>query len=210
MFKIYGTNPVRAALEANKLIKVLVSNDYKNKELLESLKLKKINIEFVAKNQLDSLVKENHQGIIGFQKDVHTVSLEEIISISKKKKNPIVLILDGISDPHNLGAILRSADAFDCSGIIFKKKGSVSLNETVAKVSTGAINFVKCSEVANLSMTIEKLKKEGFWVVGSEGFGISKLVKTKCDFILEIPMLGKVNCLNASVATSIALYALRN
>ena len=232
MLRIYGTNPIKAALEAKTLIKVLVSLDYKNKGLIESIKKKNIPVEVTSKQKLDSLVKENHQGIIAYQKDIYTVGLDEIISISMKKPNPIIVMLDELSDPHNLGAILRSADAFDCAGIVYKKKGSVSLNDTVAKVSTGAINFVKCAEVTNLSVTIKKLKEKGFWVVGldgdsnltlkdapknvplclvvgSEGFGISRLVKSNCDLIAKIPMFGRVNCLNASVATSIALFALK-
>ena len=232
MLRIYGTNPIKAALEAKTLIKVLVSLDYKNKGLIESIKKKNIPVEVTSKQKLDSLVKENHQGIIAYQKDIYTVGLDEIISISMKKPNPIIVMLDELSDPHNLGAILRSADAFDCAGIVYKKKGSVSLNDTVAKVSTGAINFVKCAEVTNLSSTIKKLKEKGFWVVGldgdsdltlkdaqknvslclvvgSEGFGISRLVKSNCDLIAKIPMFGRVNCLNASVATSIALFALK-
>ena len=232
MLRIYGTNPIKAALEAKTLIKVLVSLDYKNKRLIESIKKKNIPVEVTSKQKLDSLVKENHQGIIAYQKDIYTVGLDEIISISMKKPNPIIVMLDELSDPHNLGAILRSADAFDCAGIVYKKKGSVSLNDTVAKVSTGAINFVKCAEVTNLSSTIKKLKEKGFWVVGldgdsdltlkeekknvplclvvgSEGFGISRLVKSNCDLIAKIPMFGRVNCLNASVATSIALFVLK-
>ena len=233
MLKIYGTNPIKAALEAKTLQKVLVSSEYRNKGLIESIKSKNIQIEITSRQKLDSLVKENHQGIIGYQKDIYTVGIEEIIAISKKKINPIIVMLDELSDPHNLGAILRSADAFDVAGIVYKKKGSVSLNDTVAKVSTGAINFVKCAEVTNLSAAIKKLKEVGFWVVGldgnsdltlkntprdcpiclvvgSEGFGISRLVKSNCDIVAKIPMFGRVNCLNASVATSIALYALRN
>ncbi len=230
---IYGTNAVRGSLEAKTLNKVLIDSAYKNKELLDALRMKKIPVEVVNKAKLDELIKVNHQGIIGYCKDYHTVGLDEIIAISKKKTSPIVVILDELQDPHNLGAILRSGDAFDISGIIYKKRGSVSLNETVAKVSTGAINFIKCAEVTNLSRTIQELKKNGFWVagldgdsnltlkqapknvplalvVGSEGFGISRLVKENCDVILKIPMMGKVNCLNASVACSIALYSLRN
>ena len=160
MLRIYGTNPIKAALEAKTLIKVLVSLDYKNKGLIESIKKKNIPVEVTSKQKLDSLVKENHQGIIAYQKDIYTVGLDEIISISMKKPNPIIVMLDELSDPHNLGAILRSADAFDCAGIVYKKKGSVSLNDTVAKVSTGAINFVKCAEVTNLSATIKKLKEK--------------------------------------------------
>lgn len=229
---VYGINTIKACLEARSLKKVLVSKEFSNNALLQALKENKINVEYVDKNTIDSLAKGNHQGIIGYIKDIHTVGLEEIIHDGSKKENPIVVMLDGLTDPHNLGAILRSCDAFDVSGVIYKKKGSVTLNDTVAKVSTGAINFVKCAEVTNLSQAIEKLKKSGYWVVGldgeanaefkdiptnspiclvvgSEGFGISRLVKKNCDLLVKIPMWGKVNCLNASVACSIGLYALR-
>ena len=231
---IYGTNTVRASLEANNLIKVYAAKDYKNSSLLDQIKAKNIEISYLDRDGLNNLTKSNfHQGIAAKIKDIYPVGLEEIIHIAKKKINPIIVVLDELSDPHNLGAILRSADAFDVSGVVYKKRGSVHLNETVAKVSTGAINFVKCSEVNNLTQALVRLKKEGFWVVGmdgeakmgfkdlpkntplvlvvgSEGFGISRLVKENCDYMVKIPMLGRVNCLNASVACAIGLYALRN
>lgn len=231
---IIGKNPVKAAVEAGKLRKVYISNNFKDEKILALVKSAKVSVTIVGKEKLDSMAHGGvHQGIVCEVENYHTYGLEEIISDAKKKKNPIIVVLDGLSDPHNLGAILRSADAFDVSGVIYKKKGSVSLNETVAKVSTGAINFVKCVEVSNLSMALEKLKKEGYWcvaldgdsrttlsdlpkdtpicvVVGSEGYGISRLVKENCDIIAKIPMFGKVNCLNASLACGIALYSIRD
>lgn len=230
---IYGTYPIMAALEKNQVSKIMVQKDYKNQKLLDQAKKSKVKVEFVDKNVIDKLAKGNNQGVLAYTSEYHTVGLEEILSIAKKKENPIIVILDELNDPHNLGAILRSSDAFDVSGVIYKKRGSVSLNDTVAKVSTGAINFIKCAEVTNLTQSIQKLKKEGFWVigldggsektfkdvprncpiavvVGSEGFGISRLVRENCDLIVKIPMMGNVNCLNASVACGIALFALRN
>lgn len=231
---IIGKNPIKGAIEAKKLKKVYIAEGFKDEKILSLVKNAKLPVIVAPKNKLDSLAHGGvHQGIVGEVENYHTYGLEEVISDGKKKENPIMVMLDGLSDPHNLGAILRSADAFDVSGVIYKKKGSVSLNETVSKVSTGAINFIKCVEVSNLSNAIEKLKKAGYWivaldgdsnttltqlpkntplciVVGSEGYGISRLVKENCDIIAKIPMYGKVNCLNASLACGIALYSIRN
>jgi len=151
------------------------------------------------------------------------------VVLNKNKENKVLIILDGLEDPHNLGAILRSADAFSIDGIIIPKNRSVKLNATVAKVSTGAIEHVDVIEVTNLNKTIKKLKDSGFWVVGtdadtnqtvqdidvdtnlcvvigSEGRGMSRLVKENCDYIVKIPMTGHVNSLNASVSTGIVIY----
>lgn len=234
---LYGTNTIKACLEAKTLIKVMMTKEFSNNFLINSLKESRVKIEYVSKEKLNEIAPGNNQGIAALVKDIYPVSLKEVIALTKKQKEkgevPLVVILDSLTDPHNLGAVLRSADAFDAKAVIYKKHGSVSLNATVAKVSTGAINFVKCAEVTNLTRAIETLKENGFWVigldggsksgfkdvpkdaplaivVGSEGYGISRLVKENCDLIVSIPMIGRVNCLNASVACSIALYALRN
>ena len=232
MIKIGNTNSIRAALEAKTVEKLYVSDKSKQCGLIGLARELRVPVELITKEKLASFGISN-QGAVALCKDVHPVGVEEILHIASKKENPIVVMLDELNDPHNLGAILRSSDAFDVSGIVYKKKGQVSLNDTVIKVSTGAANFVKCAEVTNLTQTIKKFKDNGFWVVGldggsdmtlddvpsntpillvtgSEGFGISRLVRENCDFIVKIPMLGKVNCLNASVACGIALYALRN
>ena len=234
MNKIFGVNTIKSYLEAKKISKLFIMNGFNHKEIIDKAKVDKIPIEFVERKKLDEMTNGAvHQGVVGVAKEVHPVSLKEIILEGKKKENPIIVMLDELNDPHNLGAILRSSDAFGVSGIVYKKKGSVSLNDTVAKVSTGATNYVKCCEVTNLTQTILKLKKEGYWVigldggsnstlkdapsnvplvlvVGSEGFGISRLVRENCDLIVKIPMVGHVSCLNASVACSVALYALTN
>ena len=235
---VYGSNTIRACLEAKKLKKVMVSKGFSNHNLIEEIQNQGIQIKYASKEELDKLAKGgNHQSIIGEIDDVRLYGLDEILrtcSDSKSQKDaPILVILDSLTDPHNLGAILRSCDAFNVSGVIYKKHGSVGLNDTVAKVSTGAINFVKCCEVTNLTRAIQEIKKHGFWVVGldgagekevketakntpiclvvgSEGYGISRLVRENCDYLEKIEMFGRVNCLNASVACSIALYALRN
>lgn len=231
---IYGNNTIRSTLKVNGVRKLFIAKGYSNKEILDLALKSKIDITYCEKRELDRITNNGiHQGIAGEVKNIETYSLSSLIEASKKVTNPIIVMLDELNDPHNLGAILRSGDAFNISGIVFKSRGQVSLNDTVAKVSTGAINYVKCCQVTNLSQSIVALKKEGFWVVGldggvnetlkdvptnvplvvvvgSEGYGISRLVKENCDLIVKIPMLGHVNCLNASVACSIALYAIRN
>ena len=160
-------------------------------------------------------------------------SLDEMIQAIPKGKQPLLVMLDGLEDPHNLGAILRTCDAIEVDGVIIGKKRSVSLSPTVAKVSTGAIDHVKVAQVTNLSRTLDELKKQGFWVVGcdlnqsqdyraidynmplvvvigSEGFGISRLVKEHCDMNVVLPMTGHVTSLNASVACAVILYQIYN
>ena len=175
----------------------------------------------------------NHQGIIVEVAPHEYSTVAEIIKSCKGKEQPLVLILDEIEDPQNFGAILRSADAFGVDGVIIKSKNQVPLNWTVAKVSTGAIEYVKVAQVPNLSNVIKELKENGFWVyaadgsgkdsyekmnyegavaliVGSEGRGISQLVMKNSDFIIKIPMSGHVNSLNVSVSTGILLSRIRN
>ena len=180
------------------------------------------------------LASGNHQGIVAEVEEYGYVSLEEVIKKHKDDKNVSLAILDGLEDPHNLGAILRSADASGIDGIIIPKNRSVQLSSTVAKVSTGAIEYVDVIQVVNLVNTIKTLKENGYWIIGleldgsvdyrkqdytgkiaviigSEGRGISKLVKENCDYLVNIPMVGHVNSLNASVSASILFYEiLRN
>ncbi len=176
------------------------------------------------------MVSGNHQGVVALVKDYHYYSLSDIV---KEDKNSLIVALDGLEDPHNLGAILRTCEAAGIDGVILPKKRSVKLNSTVAKVSTGAIEYVKVVEVVNLTQTLKQLKNKGYWiigaersskssniwelkydmpivlVIGSEGKGISRLVKEECDFLVEIPMQGKINSLNASVSTGIMIYEIR-
>jgi len=188
-----------------------------------------IPVFLVTDEKLSSMAKtSSHQGFVAVVEPFETLSLKELLAKTKSLQNPLLLMLDGIEDPNNLGAILRSADAFGVNGIIMKKRGEVPLNETVARVSTGAIAYVNVATVSNLSQAISECKDSGFWivssdgsatesydgidyncpivlVVGSEGFGISKNVLSHSDFIVKIPMVGHVNSLNASVATGILL-----
>lgn len=228
--QVYGKNAVRATLEANNAKTLFTLKRLEKDELVAIARKKGIPVKFVSDNDLTSMAKSSsHQGFVVISEAIRSYSLEEILeSIPKEKTNPLIVILDGIEDPHNLGAIIRTCDAFSVDGIIMKKHGEVPLNGTVAKVSTGAINYIKVASVPNLSQAIEKLKQNGYWivssdgsatesyldvdynspialVVGSEGFGISKLVLKNSDFIVKIPMNGHVNSLNASVAAAILI-----
>ncbi len=231
---IYGTNTIMSSLKLGSVTKLYLVKGYSNNKILEEAKKSRVKIFYVEKYELDKLTHNAlHQGVVGFIKNKEVLSFDNLVDKLKNIKNPLLVMLDELNDPHNLGAVLRSGDAFSINGVIFKSNGQVKLNETVAKVSTGAINYVDCVQVTNLSQTIKKLKKMGFWiigldggseqtlkdipqdvplcvVVGSEGFGISRLVKENCDMICKIPMSGHVDCLNASVACSIALYQIRN
>ncbi len=225
---IYGKNPVIEAINAKKAIKVFLVNNFNDQKILSLLKNNKVPFSFVSSNEMDKMANGVHQGIAAELKPYQTVSLEEIIDKAKKKEKKIIVMLDGIEDPHNLGAILRSADVFEASGIILPKHNSVSLNATVAKTSAGAINYVPVAVVNNLNQAIATLKEEGYWIVstdgsatisyssikydfpvvvviGSEGKGVSSLVLKNSDYIVKIPQFGHVNSLNASVAAGILL-----
>lgn len=232
---IYGKNVVISRIKENKDIEVLylLKSPKDNKELISLLK-EDIKVEVVSKSKLDKLVNTSyHQGYVAKIKEYPYYELDNVLSLIKDKENPLLLMLDGVSDPHNMGAILRTCDAVGVDAVIVDKVGSCPLNATVAKTSTGAIETVKVVKVSNLNQTIEKLKKIGYWVVGaeanesqdyrkidynspillivgSEGKGISKLVLKNCDFKVKIPMVGKVNSLNVSVATALLLYEIYN
>ena len=203
--------------------------------LLKDLKSKGVLIEEVSWNRLSQLtLGASHQGVALQLACSKTISLGELIQLSKKNSSkPIILALDGITDPHNVGAIIRSAEAFDCKGIIIPQRRSAGLTGTVAKVAAGALEHLLVSRVVNLNRAIEELKKNGFVVVGlsgdgqtsistfnektpllvivgSEDKGISVLTQKKCDFLLRIPLKGKTSSLNASVAAAISLFHLTN
>lgn len=191
---------------------------------------RKIVIQEVSRQKLDEISQtKNHQGVIAIVSAHDYVEVEDIIKIARDKgEDPFVLLLDGITDPHNLGAIIRSADCAGVHGVIIPKRRSVGLNATVGKTSAGAIEYMPVARVTNLVKTMEYLKKEGLWigcadmkgldyfdtnlkgpialVIGSEGDGVSRLVRENCDFTAAIPMYGNISSLNASVATSLLLY----
>lgn len=225
---IYGKNTVKAALlNKNRAIRLFTVN--KNDDFISIAKKNNVEVKIVDNNYLNKLVDGNHQGVVLEVEGYTYVSVDEIIK-ETKLKYPFVVMLDGLEDPHNLGAILRTCDASGVDGVIIGKNRSVKLNSTVAKVSTGAIEYVKVAEVTNLTNTINYLKTKGFWIVGaeacpksvlytevdynmpvclvigSEGKGISRLVSENCDYLVKIPMVGHVNSLNASVSCSILIY----
>lgn len=232
MIKVYGTNTVYEALLNNRVSKVYLNKSYSDQKTLALLNKKNIAITYLDRKELDEMTnKQNHQGIVALVKEINPLDLSSLIKKLESVQFPILLILDGLKDPHNLGAIIRSADIFNVSGIIIKKRDSVSINDTVEKVSTGAINYVPLCEVNNLTKAIEELKEHDYWIVGlegeakytietiptdrklvviigSEGEGISRLVKEHCDYLLKIPMAGHghINSLNASNAAAIVLY----
>lgn len=229
---VYGRNAVTASIESGSAVRLLTLRRLENDAISLLAKKKGVHIEIVDEGLLLKMAKNPaHQGFVVVAEAKKTISLPSMIEKTKGKKNSLILMLDGIEDPQNLGAILRSADAFGVDWIIMKSRGEAPLNGTVAKVSTGAIEYVDVSIVPNLSNAIKLLKDAGYWVVasdgsakqtydevnydcpivlviGSEGFGISRLVLQNSDFIIKIPMFGHVNSLNASVATGILLSAI--
>lgn len=231
---VYGRNTSLNSLSRNQAVKAYVQKGFSDGRILSLIKEKKVPCEHVDIDKLNSLTNNgNHQGVVLEVKPFEYASVDSIIKDCKEKKNPLVLILDEIEDPHNFGAILRSCDAFSVDGVIIKTRNQVPLNMTVAKVSTGAIDYVKVAQASNLSNVIKNLKDNGFWIyasdgsakddyqkikydgpvaliVGSEGRGISRLVLENSDFIIKIPMTGHVNSLNVSVATGILLSRIRN
>ncbi len=187
-------------------------------------------INFVSKERLDSMSESGkHQGVIAYVSAYEYSEIEDIFEIAKEKnEDPFIIILDEIEDPHNLGAIIRTANISGAHGVIIPKHRSATLSATVAKTSAGAINYTPVVKVTNIAKTIEDLKKQGVWVacadmdgelmynanlkgpmaivIGNEGKGVGKLVKEKCDFVISIPMKGEINSLNASVAMGIISY----
>jgi len=230
---IYGKNPVTEAIVSGKTInKIYVSK--KNKELYEIIKLaksKRIVVVEADKQKLDKMIEyKNSQGIVANITDYEYFDIEDILNEAKKRDEPpFVIILDKIEDPHNLGAIIRTAECLGAHGIIIQKRNACQVTDTVEKVSAGATSFVKVARVTNITETIKKLKEKGLWIygldmegatniydtkfdgaigiiVGNEGEGISRLVKQNCDFMVKIPMTGNINSLNASVSTAISIY----
>ena len=237
---IWGKHSVYEALISERAInRIWCTSEMFSSEkfyiLLKDLKSKGVLIEEVSWNRISQLTYgASHQGIALQLAYSKTISLDKLIDISKKNSsNPIILALDGITDPHNVGAIIRSAEAFDCKGIIIPQRRSAGLTGTVAKVAAGALEHLPVSRVVNLNRTLDELKKNGFCViglsgdgkisiskfhekiplvviVGAEDKGISLLTQKKCDFLLRIPLKGKTSSLNASVAAAISLFQFTN
>ena len=237
---IWGKHSVFAALNSERPInRIWCTSEIFSSEkfylLLKDLKSKGVLIEEVTWSRLSQLTSGAvHQGVALQHASTESISLEKLIDISKSKSsNPIIVALDGVTDPHNFGAIIRSAEAFDCKGIIVPQRRSAGLTGTVAKVAAGALEHIPVSRVVNLNRAIDQLKKKGFIIiglsgdgqvpisefkekapflviVGAENKGISLLVQKKCDYLLSIPLKGKTSSLNASVAAAISLCYISN
>ena len=228
---VYGKNVVRQLLkEQKKIYEIIMMEGFKDAEIEKALKQGRYTVKRMNRKNMDKFLDTgNHQGIAASIDEYKTYTIDEIVNAIPSGKLPLLVMLDGLEDPHNLGAILRTCDCIGVDGVIIGKHRSVSLTPTVAKVSTGAIDTVKVAVVTNLSQTLNDLKQKGYWIVGadlersvdyrkgqydvpiclvigSEGFGISKLVKKQCDYCVSVPMVGTITSLNASVATGIILY----
>ncbi|MHA2920454.1 23S rRNA (guanosine(2251)-2'-O)-methyltransferase RlmB [Bacillus cereus] len=231
---IIGRNPVMEALRSGRDInKIWIAEGAAKGQVqivLALAKENKIILQHAPKKKLDQLVEGNHQGVIAQVAAYQYAELEDLFKVAEKRnEDPFFLILDEIEDPHNLGSIMRTADATGAHGIIIPKRRAVGLTASVAKASTGAIEYIPVARVTNLSRTIDELKERGLWiagtdakgktdyrnldgtmpiglVIGSEGKGMSRIIGEKCDFLITLPMVGKVTSLNASVAASLLMY----
>ena len=231
---IEGRNAVLEAFRAGKTIdKIFVLDgcqDGSIRTIVREAKKGDTILSFVAKERLDQMSETGkHQGVVAYAAAYGYAQVEDILNAARKKNEPpFVILLDGIEDPHNLGAIIRTANQAGAHGIIIPKRRAVGLTATAAKASAGAINYTPVAKVTNLVKTMEQLKEEGLWfvcadmdggvmygqnlkgpiglVIGSEGDGVSRLVKEKCDFVTKIPMFGDIDSLNASVAAGVLAY----
>ncbi len=231
---VAGRNAVMEALKGSRSVnKLMIANGSTEgsiKEIIAVAKDKGVNIQYWDRSKLDSIARGiRHQGVLAQVAPVQYAELEDILQVAKDRNEPpFIVLLDELEDPHNLGAILRTADAAGVHGVLIPKHRSCPLSATVAKTSAGAVEHVPVARVGNLVQTIKKLKQECLWVaaadmdgkdyydtdltgpllliIGSEGQGVGRLVKEQCDFVVRIPMVGKINSLNASVAGSILMY----
>lgn len=233
MDKIFGRNAVLEAIKSGKrtINKILVSKTAHGSSISEIIKLAKMKgivVNNVPPEKLDKFEQENTQGVVAEVSATNYVEIEDLINIVKNKQNGLLLLLDSIEDPHNLGAIIRNAVCFGVDGVIVPKWRSATINETVERTSAGAIEHIKIARVTNSSQAILKLKDNGFWILGaengnnsitdtkipfpavlimgSEGFGIHQKIKEKCDFIITIPQKNTISSLNVSCASAVILY----
>lgn len=233
--QVEGRNAVLELLESDRDInKIYISDGEKHgsiNKIIALAKEKKIIINEVSKAKINQMAQtENNQGVIAIVPPFNYCEIEDILEVAKnKKEKPFIIILDGIEDPHNLGSIIRTAETAGVHGIIIPKRRAVAVNSTVSKVSAGAVEHIKIARVNNINETINYLKENDIWiygtdmntdkyyydedftgsiaiVIGSEGFGMSRLVKENCDFLVKIPMKGKITSLNASVSAGIVVY----
>ena len=233
--QIEGRNAVLELLETGKDInKIFILKGEKHgsiNKIISIAKERKIVIVEVERTKLNQMaMSDNHQGVIAIVPPFDYCEVDDILNLAKQKnESPFILILDGIEDPHNLGSIIRTAETAGVHGIIIPKRRAATVNSTVYKVSAGAAEYIKIARVNNLNETIKHLKENDIWicgtdmdaknyyynekfdgpiaiVIGSEGFGMSRLVKENCDFLVKIPMKGKITSLNASVSAGIVMY----
>lgn len=231
---IIGKNPVMEALKSKRDInKILIAEGSQHGQMKQVTQLAKeehVLVQFVPKRKLDQITDGNHQGVLAYVAAYQYAELDDLFAAAKgKNEQPFFLLLDEIEDPHNLGSIMRTSDAVGAHGIIIPKRRAVGLTATVAKASAGAIEYIPVVRVTNLARTIDELKELGVWiagtaangaedyrrfdaalplglVIGNEGKGMSRLIREKCDFLIKLPMAGKVTSLNASVAASLLMY----
>lgn len=231
---IVGKNAVIEALKSERDVnKILIAEGSQKGQMQTVIALAKnanVLVQFVPKKKLESLVDANHQGVIAQVAAYQYSEIDDLFALAEERNEiPFFLLLDEIEDPHNLGSIMRTADAVGAHGIIIPRRRAVGLTATVAKASTGAIEHVPVVRVTNMSRTIDELKERGIWVVGtdatgsedyrsfdgtmplglvigSEGKGMGRLIREKCDFLIKLPMVGSVTSLNASVAAAILMY----
>ena len=232
---IIGRNPVTEALKAGREVdKLLVTS--RGGSMIKILALAKeqgIPVMYVEKAAIDRIAQgKAHQGVAAYVSPYAYSTVDDILAnAAEKGEDPFIVILDGLEDPHNLGAIMRTAECAGAHGIIIPKRHSCGLTETVAKASAGAIEYMPVAKVTNVAQTVDELKERGIWVaacdmggsdyyrtdmsgkiavvIGSEGFGVSKLVREKCDFVVSMPMVGKITSLNASNAAAVVIYEVR-
>ncbi|WP_303997850.1 23S rRNA (guanosine(2251)-2'-O)-methyltransferase RlmB [Megamonas hypermegale] len=232
---LLGRNAVREAIKSGRSInRILIAEGSHGGSISEIINLAKerhLVLQSISTDKLDTLCGgQRHQGIAAYAAPVDYVELDDILNLAKDRgEDPFLILLDELEDPHNLGAILRTADAVGAHGILIPKHRSCPLSSVVAKTSAGAVEYVPVARIGNVAQTLEGLKKQGLWVagadmdgtenyyeanltgpivlvIGSEGHGVSRLTKEACDFIVKIPMRGKVNSLNASNAAAILAY----
>lgn len=233
--RLEGRNAVLEALRSGRDIDRLLIQEGAHDNALGSIireaeKHKETKVEFVSRKRLDDISESGrHQGVIAFAAAYNYVEVEDILKNAEmKREDPLIFVLDGIEDPHNLGAIIRTANLAGAHGVIIRLNRAVGLTATVAKASAGAINYTPVAKVTNISKTIDELKKKGMWfvcadmggdvmydlnlkgplgiVIGNEGRGVSELVRKKCDMTASIPMFGDIDSLNASVAAGVLVY----
>ena len=232
---IVGRNPVTEALRSGREIdKLMVSSEEGSmKKILALAKERRIPVMKVEKSAIDRIAEgKAHQGVAAYVSAYAYAELDDIFRIAEERgEDPFIIILDNLEDPHNLGAIMRTAECAGAHGIIIPKRRACGLTDVVAKASAGAIEYMPCVKVTNIAQAIEELKERGIWVaacdmggqeyykadlkgklavvIGSEGFGISRLVKEKCDFVVSMPMVGRITSLNASNAAAVIIYEVR-